>query len=112
MNPIKNIETENFCQLVANEYQVNPLKANQIFVDFVNSEQWRKNIEQKTIKAPCKVLISTLKQIKRSILFYPASLSMKYKNMPALTSWLCFHLILNLLWACYRRSTFDLLQVS
>ena len=39
MNPIKNIETENFCQLVANEYQVNQLKANQIFVDFVNEKK-------------------------------------------------------------------------
>lgn len=39
MNPIKNIETENFCQLVANEYQINPLRANQIFVDFVNEKK-------------------------------------------------------------------------
>lgn len=39
MNPIKNIETENFCQFVANEYQVNPLKANQIFIDFVNEKK-------------------------------------------------------------------------
>lgn len=39
MNPIKNVETENFCQLVVNEYQVNPLKANQIFVDFVNEKK-------------------------------------------------------------------------
>ena len=39
MNPIKNLETENFCQLVANEYQVNQLKANQIFVDFVNEKK-------------------------------------------------------------------------
>lgn len=39
MNPIKNVETENFCQLVANEYQVNQLKANQIFVDFVNEKK-------------------------------------------------------------------------
>lgn len=39
MSPIKNIETENFCQLVANEYQVNPLKANQMFVDFVNEKK-------------------------------------------------------------------------
>ena len=35
MNPIKNIETENFCQLVANEYQANPLRANQIFAAFL-----------------------------------------------------------------------------
>ena len=39
MNPIKNVETENFCQLVANEYRTNPLKANQIFVDFVNEKK-------------------------------------------------------------------------
>ena len=39
MNPIKNIETENFCQLVANEYQANPLRANKIFVDFVNEKK-------------------------------------------------------------------------
>lgn len=39
MSPIKNIETENFCQLVANEYKINPLKANQIFVDFVNEKK-------------------------------------------------------------------------
>lgn len=39
MNPIKNVETENFCQLVANEYRANPLKANQIFVDFVNEKK-------------------------------------------------------------------------
>ena len=39
MNPIKNVETENFCQLVANEYKVNPLRANQIFIDFVNEKK-------------------------------------------------------------------------
>ena len=39
MNPIKNIETENFCQLVANEYKVNPLRDNQIFIDFVNEKK-------------------------------------------------------------------------
>lgn len=39
MNPIKNIDTENFCQLVAKEYLVNPLKANQIFADFVNEKK-------------------------------------------------------------------------
>lgn len=39
MKPIKNLETENFCQLVANEYRANPLKANQIFVDFVNEKK-------------------------------------------------------------------------
>ena len=39
MNPIKNVETENFCQLVANEYQINQMKANKIFVDFVNEKK-------------------------------------------------------------------------
>lgn len=39
MSPIKNLETENFCQQIANEYQINPLKANQMFVDFVNEKK-------------------------------------------------------------------------
>lgn len=39
MSPIKNLETEDFCQQIAIEYQSNPLKANQLFIEFVNEKK-------------------------------------------------------------------------
>lgn len=39
MSLIKNLETEDFCQQIAIEYQSNPLKANQLFIDFVNEKK-------------------------------------------------------------------------
>jgi len=39
MNPIKNPETEVFCQQVAKTYKVDKTKANQMFIDFIQQNK-------------------------------------------------------------------------
>lgn len=39
MNPIKNPETENFCQQVAKTYKVDKTQANQMFIEFIQENK-------------------------------------------------------------------------